>query len=924
MAITGGGDEMKPIDVIREVKLKANGQWQTILSNLGAEVPLNKHTACPHCGGKDRFRFDDKDGNGTFICNQCGSGDGLDLVQRVLGVSVTEAAKEVAGMIGIDTHSECPPAYCIHEVKVQQDVLRAQQAENKANEQIEKHKRFTERYSRAIANAKQGESDYLKAKGFESATVTLLADGSLIIPLVDTDGTITAAQTINPNGEKRLLLDSAKNGSYYPINEPVSISTVIIAEGLATAMTCHLLNPEAYAVAAIDAGNLIHVAKAMRTKYPESQIIIAGDNDIKPDQPNTGKLAAEKAAKAVNGIAVLPPTDDKADWDDYRLSHGIEAAKQVFSAELAQQEGNVVKKDNVIRIDAKKKIKTHDDLGPFFDKRHGGLYYIERKQNNTTGDIDEKETWFSDEMETVGIGSDGKDSYLVIQMRQEGSNRIIYEAIPRRELGSPQGWGRLRSRGVNITTKRGQLDLLANYLQRKGKRDEWTITHTAGWHDGAYVMPDGHIIGRPSRPVAFCGGTSAVAGYIVRGTTESWRKHVGNLIKGNQSMILGGLVALAAPLNSLSGGSSFGIHLFAQSSAGKTTTVEAASSIYGVPDELKLTWDATKYGLTIEAASRNDGFMPIDEIGQGNDVRHVAGSAYSLFNGTGRIQGNKDGGNKAILRWAIVALSTGEEDFETYLIRNGVTPKAGQLVRLVSVPFTDTVEFHSLDDGDLHSRAIKRASTQHCGAVGREWIEYLANNQDAANQKVAFKENEWLSSLPEDSSSQVKRVATRFAMLDATAELSTSITGWDVAECSRFIRNSFNEWLENYGTGNREKYQVVKRARDFIQRYGLTRFQPYTYGKRNGDLDRTYAGRMTNLAGYLVSGRREDGKNEYHIIPSVFEDEILSGIQKKLGAEALDEVGILVRPESGRVDGKTISINGSQQRFVVLIDSEEE
>lgn len=92
---------------------------------------------------------------------------------------------------------------------------------------------------------------------------------------------------------------------------------------------------------------------------------------------------------------------------------------------------------------AVEKINFHDDLAPFFDKRHGGLYYIERKQNNTTGEIDEKETWFSDEMSTVGIGSDGKDSYLVIQMKQEGSNQIIYEAIPRRELGSPQGWGRL-------------------------------------------------------------------------------------------------------------------------------------------------------------------------------------------------------------------------------------------------------------------------------------------------------------------------------------------------------------------------------------------------------------------------------------------------------------------------------------------------
>ncbi|HEM7134790.1 TPA: DNA primase, partial [Providencia rettgeri] len=248
---------MKPIDVIRDVKLKANGQWQNILSNLGADVPLNTHTACPHCGGKDRFRFDDKDGNGTFICSQCGSGDGLDLVQRVLGGSVTEAAYEVAGMIGIDTRSDNPPAYRSHEVKAQQGALKAQQAQNQANEQIEKHKRFTARYSRTIANAKQGESEYLKAKGFDSTTVTLLADGSLIIPLIDADGTIKAAQTIKPNGEKRLLLDSTKNGSYYPINEPVNVSTVIIAEGLATAMTCQLIQPEAHTVAAIDAGNLI-------------------------------------------------------------------------------------------------------------------------------------------------------------------------------------------------------------------------------------------------------------------------------------------------------------------------------------------------------------------------------------------------------------------------------------------------------------------------------------------------------------------------------------------------------------------------------------------------------------------------------------------------------------------------------------------
>ncbi|WP_319940739.1 helicase RepA family protein [Xenorhabdus littoralis] len=51
---------------------------------------------------------------------------------------------------------------------------------------------------------------------------------------------------------------------------------------------------------------------------------------------NTGKLSAEKAAIAVNGWVTLPPTEHKADWDDYRQQYGIEAAKQVFSNGLYQ------------------------------------------------------------------------------------------------------------------------------------------------------------------------------------------------------------------------------------------------------------------------------------------------------------------------------------------------------------------------------------------------------------------------------------------------------------------------------------------------------------------------------------------------------------------------------------------------------------
>lgn len=41
--------------------------------------------------GRDRFRFDNKGGDGTWICGVCGSGDGFNLLQGVCGMSAADA-----------------------------------------------------------------------------------------------------------------------------------------------------------------------------------------------------------------------------------------------------------------------------------------------------------------------------------------------------------------------------------------------------------------------------------------------------------------------------------------------------------------------------------------------------------------------------------------------------------------------------------------------------------------------------------------------------------------------------------------------------------------------------------------------------------------------------------------------------------------
>ena len=81
---------------------EAVGRWPGILQSLGVDPSFlrKKHGPCPICEGKDRYRFDDKEGRGTWICSHCGSGDGFRLLQHLKGWSFRDAAKEVDRVVG--------------------------------------------------------------------------------------------------------------------------------------------------------------------------------------------------------------------------------------------------------------------------------------------------------------------------------------------------------------------------------------------------------------------------------------------------------------------------------------------------------------------------------------------------------------------------------------------------------------------------------------------------------------------------------------------------------------------------------------------------------------------------------------------------------------------------------------------------------
>lgn len=297
--------------LIRDVTTLASGNWLSILNGLGLSISSHKHQPCPVCGGKDRFRFDDKDGRGTWFCNQCdpNSGDGLALVAKVHSVNAREAALMVAPYVGLSIGHKVDSA-ALESIKRKAEQAKVQEAVKLAAKQAKAA-------TRALSTLKTckpalASNSYLQAKQvqpfntFELAnTLHLYGDhrmdiGSLVVPIFNPK--LSGLQFIKPRGDKHILSGTKLKGGFYPLSGKDS-NQIYIGEGFATCAAVAECVPNALVLCAFSAGNLINVALAVRKSRPKADIIIIADND----ESGTGEREAIKAALAVNGVYIMPP-----------------------------------------------------------------------------------------------------------------------------------------------------------------------------------------------------------------------------------------------------------------------------------------------------------------------------------------------------------------------------------------------------------------------------------------------------------------------------------------------------------------------------------------------------------------------------------------------------------------------------------------
>lgn len=305
---------------------QARGKWSSILPMFGIDQDLltGKHTACPCCGGKDRFRFSNAEGKGEFFCSQHGHGDGLDLIQEVNGWDFKTAARQVEKVVGIASVTEVKPKQTL------------EQKRGRLNNMRKRIKPF--RQSRCLL-------DYLHSRGISEGTLSnITTELSSIQQLEYWNGRNLQGRYDAMIGRVKQLgkpityhvtyLDSGLKAN---VPNPKKVMSPIerltngaielfdyshelgVAEGVETALSCY----ELFKVptwAALNANSLQNFV------IPEgvTKLHIFGDNDA---GSMTGQKAAEMLRQkcefqGVEAVEMIPSTPG-FDWNDVLLEDTV-------------------------------------------------------------------------------------------------------------------------------------------------------------------------------------------------------------------------------------------------------------------------------------------------------------------------------------------------------------------------------------------------------------------------------------------------------------------------------------------------------------------------------------------------------------------------------------------------------------------------
>lgn len=549
-----------------------------------------------------------------------------------------------------------------------------------------------------------------------------------------------------------------------------------------------------------------------------------------------------------------------------------------------------------------------------------GVYWhgFKRSSGDDDGDEDKADRPITDEWIATPVtvaarttnSDDGSEGRFLRLFTDSGPKEWI---IPMEVFGGSGEDARRTLFGMGVIIalkKRGQF---MEYLLDQRPAEVFATTCRPGWHEsGAFVLP-GRTIG--SDKVRYQASAKGQNLFSVRGSLEGWKVEVAAKCAGNPVLTLAIGCALAGPLLSLVGVLGGGVHLVGDSSSGKSLAQLIGSSVWGDPGIFAASWDMTKGGLEIEASSRNDTMLPLDEIKRA-DPKRVQEMAYSLANGQGKGTMTRDREARGKLSWRLLALSSGERSLSEHAAISGNAAHAGAELRMVDVNAGTRThrafdELHGLEGADFHRQLTVAVGANH-GHIGPAFVEKLLASDDRPGLLEDFA---GIRAQFVEDNAQAGRVADRFAVIALAGEMAIAydLLPWSPGTALADCQLLYGEWLSRVGGGNAEDRQILAGILDFIDKHGSSRFSNVE--------DQTPDSKVFNRAGYW----EVVGTKRLYLFNKSALTEAAHGHGLARVVKALEGAGALAKHDTDRDSRKTkkyrLPAGGSARLYVIDPDA---
>lgn len=212
-------------------------------------------------------------------------------------------------------------------------------------------------------------------------------------------------------------------------------------------------------------------------------------------------------------------------------------------------------------------------------------------------------------------------------------------------------------------------------------------------------------------------------------------------------------------------------------------------------------------------------------------------------------------------------------------------------------------------DGAEFSSYLRGNAAKYYGTASIEFIKQVLDHQTVIRDQYKEEFQKLKSQyLPANAEGQDMRAFEHFMLVGFAGELAIKygVICWKPDTAYQVAVACFNSWLEDKGgIGNDEDRQILEHVKSFFELHAHSRFF---------DLDGFKDQKISNMAGY--KSVYKDAVT-FFVSPSVFQNEICKGFQRKTVIQLLIDKGFLLKDHNGDYRQQKWTPYGNKKVYVI-------